>query len=59
MILINNHEYNLLLIVLNEYRNKLLNEEKSTDMINNLLLKVIDAPLKKKSIFNKENVSER
>lgn len=56
---VNNYEYNLLLNALNEYRNKLLREEKSTDIVNEMLLRLIDAPLKKKNIFKRERVCER
>ncbi len=56
---INNYEYNLLLNALNEYRNQLLREGKSTAIINEVLLRLINAPIKKKSIFKRENVLER
>lgn len=56
---VNNYEYNLLLNALNEYRNKLLREEKSTAIVNEVLLRLIDAPLKKKTIFKRERVCER
>lgn len=56
---VNNYEYNLLLNALNEYRNKLLREEKSTAIVNEVLLKLIDAPLRKKTIFKRERVCER
>ena len=56
---VNNYEYNLLLNALNEYRNKLLREEKSTAIVNEVLLRLIDAPLRKKTIFKRERVCER
>ncbi len=56
---INNYEYNLLLNALNEYRNKLLREKKTTAIVNEVLLKLIDAPLKKQTIFKREKVYER
>ncbi len=56
---INNYEYNLLLNALNEYRNQLLREGKSTAIINEVLLRLINAPIKKKSIFKRENILER
>ena len=59
MLTVNNYEYNLLLNALNEYRNKLLREEKSTAIVNEVLLRLIDAPLKKKTIFKRERVCER
>lgn len=59
MLTVNNYEYNLLLNALNEYRNKLLREGKSTAIVNEVLLKLIDAPLRKKTIFKRERVCER
>lgn len=56
---VNNYEYNLLLNALNEYRNKLLREGKSTAIVNEVLLKLIDAPLRKKTIFKRERMYER
>lgn len=53
----NKYEYNLLLNVLNEYRNQLIKEEKSTDLVNGVLLRMIDAPMQKKSLFKRERVS--
>ena len=56
---INNYEYNLLLNALNEYRNQLLREGKSTAIVNEVLLRLINAPIKKKTIFKRETVLER
>lgn len=56
---INNYEYNLLLNALNEYRNQLLREGKSTAIVNEVLLRLINAPIKKKTIFKRESVLER
>jgi len=52
--IINKYEYGLLLEALNEYRTHLLKEGKSIDMVNRVLLKLINLPLKRKSIFKKE-----
>jgi len=52
--IINKYEYGLLLEALNEYRTQLLKEGKSIDMVNKVLLKLINLPLKRKSIFKKE-----
>ena len=38
---ITNYEKNILIIALNDYRNKLIKENKSLDPINELLVKVI------------------
>lgn len=50
------YEYGIVVNALNQLRNNLIKEEESTDVINELLLKVIDAPdksQKKKTIFAK------
>lgn len=50
------YEYGIVINALNQLRNNLIKEEESTDVINELLLKVIDAPdksQKKKRIFAK------
>ena len=50
------YEYGIVINALNQLRNNLIKEEESTDVINELLLKVIDAPdksQKKKTIFAK------
>lgn len=50
------YEYGIVINALNQLRNDLIKEEESTDVINELLLKVIDAPdksQKKKTIFVK------
>jgi len=52
--IINKYEYGLLLEALNEYRTHLLKEGKSIDMVNKVILKLINLPLKRKSIFKKE-----
>ena len=56
---VNSYEYNLLLNAMVEYRNQLKREEKSTQVIDEVLLRLIDAPVKKKSFFKKETVVER
>lgn len=50
------YEYGILINALNQLRNNLIKEEESTDVINELLLKVIDAPDKsqKKENFRKD-----
>lgn len=53
----NRYEYNLLLTALNEYRNQLIKEGKSTDFVNEVLLRLIDTPIQKKSLFKRERVS--
>ena len=51
------YEYGIVINALNQLRNDLIKEEESTDVINELLLKVIDAPdksQKKKDNFRKD-----
>lgn len=56
VIIINKYEYGLLINALNECRTKLLREGKSTEIVNELLLRLIETPIKK-SIFSRERVS--
>lgn len=41
------YEYKLLLNMLNEKRNSLIKEQKSTDLVDEVLIKTIDAPVKR------------
>ena len=43
-------EWRLVIASLNEYRNKLIAEGRHTDFVDSVLLKVIDAPIKKVKI---------
>lgn len=44
---LDDYEHNLMVTGLMDYRNGLLQDGRSTDAVNDLLLKVIDAPTKK------------
>lgn len=55
VISIDRYEYGLLLNVLNEYRNQLLKEDKSTDLVNEILMRLINTPIKKKTLLKKES----
>ena len=46
---------NITLCGINEYRNMLLEQELPTDDVDNLLLKVLDAPLQKRRRFERED----
>lgn len=48
-------EHNLMLNGINEYRNMLLEQELPTDDVDDLLLKVLDAPLQKRRRFERED----
>ena len=42
---LNHYEHRVMVAVLNAFRNEMIQDEKSTDDVDDLLLKVIDAPL--------------
>lgn len=43
-------EYGILINALNEFRNKLLKEEQDTELVDEFLLKVLDAPENKRYV---------
>ena len=49
---VDDFEHNLMI---NEYRNMLLEQELPTDDVDDLLLKVLDAPLQKRRRFERED----
>lgn len=53
---LNKYEYGIIINSLNELRTKLIRENKSTEFINELLLKLLNIPTRK-TIFQKEKVS--
>lgn len=52
------YEHGVVVNALNEMRNDLLEEERPTDIVDEVLLKVIDAPAKKVRIFGAPEKSE-
>lgn len=52
------YEHGVVINALNEMRNDLLEEERSTDIVDEVLLKAIDAPTKKIRIFGAPEKSE-
>ena len=52
---VDNFEHNLMLNGINEYRNMLLEQELPTDDVDDLFLKVLDAPLQKRRRFERED----
>lgn len=56
VISINRYEYEILLNALNEYRNSLIADGKSTEFVNQALLRLINTPIKKKSLLKRERV---
>lgn len=53
------YEQKVLANILNDKRKSLIEENKDNDFIDEILEKVIDAPIKKKSLFKKEKRDER
>lgn len=47
MLTLDRYEHGVVINALNEMRNDLLEEERPTDIVDEVLLKVIDAPTKK------------
>lgn len=52
---VDDFEHNLMLNGINEYRNMLLEQKMPTDDVDDLLLKVLDAPLQKRRRFERED----
>lgn len=52
---VDDFEHNLMLNGINEYRYMLLEQELPTDDVDDLLLKVLDAPLQKRRRFERED----
>ena len=52
---VDDFEHNLMLNGINEYCNMLLEQELPTDDVDDLLLKVLDAPLQKRRRFERED----
>ena len=55
---LNREEKGIVINALNDFRNKLINEDIDTDIVDNLLLKLLDAPEKKK-MFTKHFLEAR
>jgi len=53
IIILNKYEYGLMINALNEFRTKLIKEKKSTELVNELLLRLLNIPVRKKSIFQR------
>ena len=57
VVMLNKYEYGLIINSLNELRTKLIRENKSTEFVNELLLRLLNIPIRKRSIFQRERVS--
>ena len=52
-------EYGILINALNEFRNKLLREEQDTEVVDEFLLKVLDAPENKRYVNREGRLGAR
>ena len=52
-------EYGILINALNEFRNKLLREEQDTEVVDEFLLKVLDAPENKRHVNREGRLDSR
>jgi len=57
VVILNKYEYGMIINSLNELRTKLIRENKSTEFVNELLLRLLNIPIRKRSIFQRERVS--
>lgn len=55
VIVVDPFEHDLLINGINEFRNMLIEEEKPTEDVDNLLMKIIDAPYQRKRRFDRED----
>ena len=56
---VNKIEYGILINALNEFRNKLIREEQDTELIDEFLLKVLDAPENKRYVDREGRLGAR
>ena len=52
-------EYGILINALNEFRNKLIREEQDTELVDEFLLKVLDAPENKRYVDREGRLGAR
>ena len=55
--MLNKYEYGMIINSINELRTKLIRENKSTEFVNELLLRLLNIPIRKRTIFQRERVS--
>ena len=53
VVILNKYEYGLIINALNELRTKLIRENKSTEIVNELLLRLLNIPVKLRTIFQR------
>ena len=56
---VNKIEYGILINALNEFRNKLIIEEQDTELVDEFLLKVLDAPENKRYVDREGRLGAR
>lgn len=57
IIVLNQYEYGLVINALNEFRTKLIRENKSKEIVNELILKLLNIPEKKRTLFQRERIN--
>ena len=55
VIVVDSFEHDLMINGINEFRNMLIEEEKPTEDVDNLLMKILDAPYQRKRRFDRED----
>lgn len=55
VIVVEPFEHDLMINGINEFRNMLIEEEKPTEDVDNLLMKILDAPNQRKRRFDRED----
>ena len=55
VIVVDSFEHDLMINGINEFRNMLIEEEKPTEDVDNLLMKILDAPNERKRRFDRED----
>ena len=53
VVILNKYEYGMIINSLNELRTKLIRENKSTEFVNELLLRLLNIPIRKKNNISK------
>lgn len=57
VVILNKYDYGIIINALYELRSKLIKENKSTEIVNELLIRMLDIPIRRKSIFKRERIS--
>lgn len=57
VVILNKYDYGIIINALYELRSKLIKENKSTEIVNELLIRMLDIPVRRKSIFKSERIS--